>query len=70
MPNPKVFFDITIGDQPPSRIVMELFADQVPNVSLLLPHHQRLHSLQVRSVKTGPDTVRQDTLLLTTILCS
>lgn len=33
MSNPKVFFDTTIGGQPAGRIVMELFADQVPKVS-------------------------------------
>jgi len=29
-PLPKVFFDITIGDEPAGRIVMELFADVTP----------------------------------------
>jgi len=33
MSNPRVFFDITIGGAPSGRIVMELFADVVPNVS-------------------------------------
>jgi hypothetical protein len=33
MSNPHVFFDITIGGSPAGRIVMELFADQVPKVS-------------------------------------
>jgi len=28
--NPKVFFDISIGDQPAGRIVFELFADAAP----------------------------------------
>jgi hypothetical protein len=32
MSNPKVFFDVTIGGSPAGRIVMELFADQVPKV--------------------------------------
>lgn len=33
MSNPRVFFDVTIGGSPAGRIVMELFADQVPKVS-------------------------------------
>lgn len=33
MPNPNVFFDVSIGGAPAGRIVMELFADQVPKVS-------------------------------------
>ncbi|MFI6868197.1 peptidylprolyl isomerase [Nocardia sp. NPDC050406] len=32
-PNPQVFFDITIGDRPAGRIVMELFADTVPKTA-------------------------------------
>src|SRR5437762_4118602 len=31
--NPKVFFDITIGDKPAGRIEMELFADTVPKTA-------------------------------------
>lgn len=31
--NPKVFFDITIGDEKGGRIVMELFADVVPKTA-------------------------------------
>lgn len=31
--NPKVFFDIAIGDGKPERIVMELFADVVPKTA-------------------------------------
>jgi len=31
--NPKVFFDITIGDEKAGRIVMELFADVVPKTA-------------------------------------
>ena len=30
MSNPQVFFDVTIGGSPIPRIVMELFADEVP----------------------------------------
>lgn len=30
MANPKVFFDITIGNAPAGRVTMELFKDQVP----------------------------------------
>ncbi|CAM6117092.1 unnamed protein product [Calypogeia fissa] len=33
MPNPKVFFDITIGKEPPKRIVMELYADTTPKTA-------------------------------------
>eukprot|EP01122_Echinamoeba_exundans_P009466 TRINITY_DN3360_c0_g1_i1.p1 TRINITY_DN3360_c0_g1~~TRINITY_DN3360_c0_g1_i1.p1 ORF type:complete len:360 (+),score=99.25 TRINITY_DN3360_c0_g1_i1:177-1256(+) len=33
MPNPRVFFDITIGGQPQGRIVMELFADKTPKTA-------------------------------------
>ena len=33
MPNPKVFFDISIGDKPVGRVVMELFADSVPKTA-------------------------------------
>ncbi|KAG2400813.1 Peptidyl-prolyl cis-trans isomerase [Vigna angularis] len=33
MPNPKVFFDMTIGGQPAGRIVMELFADTTPRTA-------------------------------------
>ena len=33
MVNPKVFFDVTIGDKPAGRIVMELFADSVPKTA-------------------------------------
>jgi len=31
--NPKVFFDVTIGDEKSERIVMELFADVVPKTA-------------------------------------
>lgn len=31
--NPKVFFDISIGDEPKGRIVMELFANVVPKTA-------------------------------------
>jgi cyclophilin family peptidyl-prolyl cis-trans isomerase len=31
--NPKVFFDINVGDEPKGRIVMELFADVVPKTA-------------------------------------
>ncbi len=27
---PRTFMDIAIGEQPPSRVVFELFADRVP----------------------------------------
>ena len=33
MPNPQVFFDVTIGDKPAGRIVMELYADTVPKTA-------------------------------------
>lgn len=33
MPNPRVFFDVTIADKPAGRIVMELFADTVPKTA-------------------------------------
>ena len=31
--NPRVFFDVTIGDEKGGRIVMELFADVVPKTA-------------------------------------
>ena len=31
--NPKVFFDITIGDKPAGRVEMELFADTCPKTA-------------------------------------
>ncbi|MFT3771400.1 MAG: peptidylprolyl isomerase [Minicystis sp.] len=33
MPNPTVFFDISIGGQPAGRVTMELFADVVPKTA-------------------------------------
>ena len=33
MPNPKVFFDVTIGGQNVGRITMELFADTTPRTA-------------------------------------
>jgi peptidylprolyl isomerase len=33
MPNPKVFFDVTIGGAPAGRIVFELYADVVPKTA-------------------------------------
>jgi peptidylprolyl isomerase len=33
MANPKVFFDMSIGSEPAGRIVMELFADDVPKTA-------------------------------------
>ncbi|KAK6115201.1 hypothetical protein DH2020_007470 [Rehmannia glutinosa] len=33
MPNPRVYFDLTIGGQPAGRVVMELFADTTPRTA-------------------------------------
>ncbi|VVB10306.1 unnamed protein product [Arabis nemorensis] len=33
MPNPRVFFDMTLGGTPGGRIVMELFADTTPKTA-------------------------------------
>ena len=33
MPNPVVFFDVSVGGQPQGRITMELFADVVPGTA-------------------------------------
>ncbi|KAK1295613.1 Peptidyl-prolyl cis-trans isomerase [Acorus calamus] len=33
MPNPKVFFDMSVGGAPAGRIVMELFADATPRTA-------------------------------------
>nr|AAG01536.1 cyclophilin CACYP1 [Capsicum annuum] len=33
MANPKVFFDLTIGGQPAGRVVMEMFANDVPKTA-------------------------------------
>ena len=33
MPNPRVYFDITIGGQAAGRVVMELFADVTPKTA-------------------------------------
>ena len=33
MANPRVYFDITIGDKPTGRLVFELFADVVPQTA-------------------------------------
>ncbi|KAJ1966656.1 peptidyl-prolyl cis-trans isomerase cpr6 [Dispira parvispora] len=33
MPNPRVYFDISIGGEPEGRVVMELFADVVPKTA-------------------------------------
>ena len=33
MPNPQVFFDVTIGDKPAGRITFELYADVVPKTA-------------------------------------
>ncbi|KAK4745023.1 hypothetical protein SAY87_011335 [Trapa incisa] len=33
MGNPRVFFDMVVGDQPAGRIVMELFADTTPRTA-------------------------------------
>ena len=32
-PNPRIFFDISIGNVPAGRIVMELYADTVPKTA-------------------------------------
>jgi hypothetical protein len=44
MSNPNVYFDVSIGGAPAGRIVMELFADQVPKVRMSpsMPRHQKL----------------------------
>jgi hypothetical protein len=44
MSNPNVYFDVSIGGAPAGRIVMELFADQVPKVRMSpsTPRHQKL----------------------------
>ncbi|KAJ1901236.1 hypothetical protein LPJ71_005706, partial [Coemansia sp. S17] len=31
--NPRVFFDISIGDTPAGRVIMELYADKVPKTA-------------------------------------
>jgi len=33
MSNPRVFFDISIGGQPKGRVIMELFANEVPKTA-------------------------------------
>ncbi|TDH72874.1 hypothetical protein CCR75_008720 [Bremia lactucae] len=33
MPNPQVFFDMTVGGEPVGRIIFELFADKVPRTA-------------------------------------
>lgn len=33
MPNPRVYFDISIGDKPAGRVTFELFADVVPKTA-------------------------------------
>jgi len=33
MANPRVFFDVTIGGKPTGRVVMELFANEVPKTA-------------------------------------
>ena len=33
MPNPRVFFDVTIGGQNAGRITIELYADKVPKTA-------------------------------------
>ena len=33
MPNPQVFFDITVGGQQAGRVVMELYADKTPKTA-------------------------------------
>jgi hypothetical protein len=31
--NPRVFFDVAIGNSPAGRIIFELFADEVPRTA-------------------------------------
>lgn len=33
LPNPKVFFDVTVGGQNAGRVTMELYADKVPKTA-------------------------------------
>lgn len=47
MSNPNVFFDVSIGGAPAGRIIMELFADQVPKVRS--PPHQEKLFIELRA---------------------
>lgn len=50
MPNPKVFFDMTVGGSPAGRIVMELRADVVPKTAENFRYVRCFHILTVSTM--------------------